>query len=196
MKRRWTHKIHKRKLFKAAVIRRIPLSAHLFAFVFAMAILIAMFIVIHGGNHQDVPQNGGIAEVAETQVGNGDGGLYWEWYGFDEPVDWCACFVSWCADQCGHIKAGSFDKFSNCQDGVSQFASRGSWHRPGIRPRRGMVIFFDWDGDDEADHVGIVKRCKDGAVYTIEGNSGGRCRERRYPADSGAIYGYGAIGHS
>ena len=27
---------------------------------------------------------------------------YWSWYGFGGRVEWCACFASWCADQCGY----------------------------------------------------------------------------------------------
>ena len=39
-----------------------------------------------------------IVQVALTQVGNVGGEPYWSWYGFGSRVEWCACFVSWCAD--------------------------------------------------------------------------------------------------
>ena len=42
-----------------------------------------------------------IVQVALTQVGNVGGEPYWSWYGFGSRVEWCACFVSWCADPCG-----------------------------------------------------------------------------------------------
>ena len=44
----------------------------------------------------------------------------------------------------------------------------------------GDIIFFDWDGDNLADHVGIVEKAEDGIIYTIEGNSNDRCRENRH----------------
>lgn len=37
-------------------------------------------------------------EVAALQIGNVGGEIYWRWYGFTERVEWCACFVSWCAN--------------------------------------------------------------------------------------------------
>ena len=59
----------------------------------------------------------------------------------------------------------------------------------------GMLIFFDWDGDDgqdgSPDHVGIVERVENGRVYTVEGNSGDQCRENSYPIGYYEIYGYG-----
>ena len=34
-------------------------------------------------------------------------------------VEWCACFVSWCADQCGYIESGLVPKFAGCVDGAN-----------------------------------------------------------------------------
>ena len=59
--------------------------------------------------------------VALSQVGNVGGEIYWRWYGFDSKVNWCACFVSWCADQCGYIDAGVIPKFAACVDGAVWF---------------------------------------------------------------------------
>ena len=39
-------------------------------------------------------------------------------------------------------------------------------------PKVGDIIFFDWEGDGTTDHVGIVEKCENGTVYTVEGNSG------------------------
>lgn len=63
--------------------------------------------------------NQAIVEVALTQVGNQGGQPYWSWYGFDSRVEWCACFVSWCADQCGYIESGLVPKFACCADGAN-----------------------------------------------------------------------------
>ncbi|MCM1224731.1 MAG: CHAP domain-containing protein [Lachnospiraceae bacterium] len=135
--------------------------------------------------------DGEIVTVALSQVGNAGGQLYWSWYGFDGRVEWCACFVSWCADQCGYIESGVIPRFAGCVNGVQWFKDRGQWQDGGFTPEAGQIIFFDWEGDGETDHVGIVERCENGIVYTVEGNSGDACRQRSYPVGSSSIYGYG-----
>ena len=135
--------------------------------------------------------DGEIVTVALSQVGNAGGEPYWSWYGFDGRVEWCACFVSWCADQCGYIDSGVIPKFAGCVNGSQWFKDRGQWQDGGFTPEAGQIIFFDWEGDGETDHVGIVERCENGIVYTVEGNSGDACRQRSYPVGSSSIYGYG-----
>lgn len=135
--------------------------------------------------------NQAIVEVALTQVGNQGGEPYWSWYGFDSRVEWCACFVSWCAEQCGYIESGLIPKFSGCIDGSNWFKSNGQWADRNYEPKAGDIIFFDWEGDGSTDHVGIVEKCENGTVYTVEGNSGDACRTRTYSVGSSVIYGYG-----
>ena len=135
--------------------------------------------------------NGAIVEVAASQIGNTGGQPYWSWYGFDSRVEWCACFVSWCAEQCGYIETGVIPKFSLCSDGVAWFQQHGQWQDGSFTPSAGHIIFFDWDGDGETDHVGIVEKVENGTVYTIEGNSSDSCRQRSYSIASKVIYGYG-----
>ncbi len=138
-----------------------------------------------------------IVEVARSQIGNVGGEPYWSWYGFTERVDWCACFVSWCANQCGYIEAGVIPKFSGCEWGVYWFRQHDQWAGRNITPTPGMIIFFDWEDeeggglDGGADHVGIVERVENGRVYTIEGNTADSCRERSYPLGHFEILGYG-----
>ena len=135
--------------------------------------------------------NQAIVEVALTQLGNEGGQPYWSWYGFDGRVEWCACFVSWCADQCGYIDSGIIPKFAGCVDGSNWFKGNGQWQDRSYEPTAGTIIFFDWEGDGETDHVGIVEKCENGVVYTVEGNSGDACRQRSYAVGDGTIYGYG-----
>lgn len=135
--------------------------------------------------------NQAIVEVALTQVGNQGGQPYWSWYGFDSRVEWCACFVSWCADQCGYIESGLVPKFAGCVDGANWFKSNGKWQDRTYEPKTGDIIFFDWEGDGTTDHVGIVEKCENGTVYTVEGNSGDACKQRQYTVGSSNIYGYG-----
>ena len=135
--------------------------------------------------------NQAIVEVALTQVGNQGGQPYWSWYGFNSRVEWCACFVSWCADQCGYIESGLVPKFAGCVDGANWFKSNGKWQDRTYEPKAGDFIFFDWEGDGTTDHVGIVEKCENGTVYTVEGNSGDACKQRQYAVGSSNIYGYG-----
>ena len=135
--------------------------------------------------------NQAIVEVALTQLGNEGGQPYWSWYGFEGRVEWCACFVSWCTDQCGYIESGIIPKFAGCVDGANWFKGNGQWQDRNYEPQAGNIIFFDWEGDGETDHVGIVEKCENGVVYTVEGNSGDTCRQNQYTVGSSSIYGYG-----
>ena len=135
--------------------------------------------------------NQAIVEVALTQLGNEGGQPYWLWYGFDGRVEWCACFVSWCADQCGYLDSGIVPKFAGCVDGANWFKGNGQWQDRNYEPTAGTIIFFDWENDGETDHVGIVEKCENGVVYTVEGNSGDACRQNQYSVGSSSIYGYG-----
>ena len=134
-----------------------------------------------------------IVSVAMGQFGNSGGQKFWSWYGFDSRVEWCACFVSWCADQSGLITSGNVPKFSLCRDGVSWFQGKNKWQSGGTTPTAGMIIFFDWDHDGNSDHVGIVEKCEGGRVYTVEGNSSDQVRQRNYAMDYASIMGYGVI---
>ena len=142
-----------------------------------------------------------IVKVALSQVGNVGGEPYWSWYGFNSRVEWCACFVSWCFNECGYLDTGTAPKFAGCVSGVEWFRSREQWADNSINPSPGMIVFFDWNDpngasgpqDGEADHVGIVEKCENGIVYTIEGNSGDSCRQNQYPVGYYEILGYGIL---
>ncbi|MGR5579639.1 CHAP domain-containing protein [Enterocloster bolteae] len=137
------------------------------------------------------PGNPALVELAQSQVGNVGGQPYWSWYGFNSRVEWCACFVSWCYNQAGV----SEPKFAGCQSqGVPWFQSHGQWGGRGyenIAP--GDAIFFDWDLDGSADHVGIVIGTDGNRVYTVEGNSGDACKIRSYDLNYESIKGYGLM---
>lgn len=143
--------------------------------------------VLYGISYSD----GEIVTVALSQVGNVGGEPYWSWYGFNSRVEWCACFVSWCANECGYIDTGVIPKFAGCVNGAQWFKDRGQWQDGSAEPVPGMIIFFDWEGDGETDHVGIVEKVENGTVYTVEGNSGDCCKLNSYAVGSGVIYGYG-----
>ena len=132
-----------------------------------------------------------IVAVAQTQIGNKGGLKYCEWYGYPYRVEWCAIFVSWCADQCGYLDAGVLPKELNVIPYVEWFRERDQWQYRDYEPSPGDLIFYDWEGDGLADHVGIVERVEDGVVYSIEGNAGDRCIENSHYLGTSLIYGYG-----
>ncbi len=139
-----------------------------------------------------------IVTVALSQIGNYGGAPYWGWYGFNSHVEWCACFVSWCANECGYIDDGIIPKFAGCVYGTQWFKDKGQWVDNSVEPTSGMIIFFDWDNrggsgpqDGLADHVGIVEKVESGTVYTVEGNSGDSVKVNTYPVGHYEILGYG-----
>ena len=137
------------------------------------------------------PGNQAVVDIAKSQVGNVGGEPYWRWFGFTSRVEWCACFVSWCYGQMGL----SEPRFSACQaQGIPWFQSHGQSGGPdyaNIAP--GDAIFFDWDLDGRADHVGIVVGTDGSRVYTGEGNSGDACKVRSYSLTYECIKGYGLM---
>ena len=134
-----------------------------------------------------------LVNIAKGQLGNEGGEKFWSWYGFTSREEWCACFVSWCANQAGLIQSGAVPKFSLCTDGKNWFQNQGKWQGAGSMPSPGAIVFFDWEHDGTCDHVGIVERCDGTTVYTIEGNSGDAVKERSYAISSNSIMGYGMV---
>ena len=145
--------------------------------------------------------NSEIILVAKAQIGNEGGDKFWKWYGFEEHVHWCACYVSWCANECDYIEKGIIPKFSVCTDGINWFKEKNEWHDRGENyyPIIGDIIFFDWkdengNQDGTSDHVGIVTRTDitNRNIYTIEGNTSNKCAERMYSFDDVQVMGYGS----
>lgn len=140
----------------------------------------------------------------------GGKGYFSEWYignyadnpGWNQYTPWCGCFLSWAADQKKASIDGKPPRFANVDDGMKRFqdGSYGQWRNPNDeknKPIPGDYVFFDWDGDRDPDHVGAVLCVKDGYLYTIEGNSGGKVAVNRYPLSNPSadprIMGYGVL---
>lgn len=127
-----------------------------------------------------------------------------EWYidgykdhpGWNQYTPWCACFLSWgAAQQPKNAFDGTPPSFANVDDGMESFQN-GKWRNPNDAnnmPIPGDYVFFDWDGDIDPDHVGAVLCVKDGYLYTIEGNSGGKVAVNCYPKNDPRIMGYGVL---
>lgn len=130
----------------------------------------------------------------------GGKGYFSEWYignyadnpGWNQYTPWCACFLSWAADQKKASIDGDPPRFANVDDGMKLFRDD-QWRDSGATPIPGDYVFFDWDRDNDPDHVGAVL-CVDGnQLYTIEGNSGGRVAVQRYSLGDSRIVGYGVL---
>lgn len=134
----------------------------------------------------------------------GGKGYFSEWYignyadnpGWNQYTPWCACFLSWAADQKKASIDGDPPSFANVDTGMEGFQKSGKWRNPNDAnnmPIPGDYVFFDWDRDRDPDHVGAVL-CVDGnQLYTIEGNSGGRVAVNCYPKNDPRIVGYGVL---
>lgn len=130
----------------------------------------------------------------------GGKGYFSEWYignyadnpGWNQYTPWCGCFLSWGAAQQRDTINGDPPRFANVDDGMKLFRDD-QWRDSSATPIPGDYVFFDWDGDRDPDHVGAVLCVKDGYLYTIEGNSGGKVAVNCYPKNDPRIMGYGVL---
>lgn len=125
-----------------------------------------------------------------------------EWYignyadhpGWNQYTPWCACFLSWAADQKKASIDGTPPSFANVDDGMNAFQTQKKWRDSSATPIPGDYVFFDWDGDSDPDHVGAVLCVtEDDFLYTIEGNSGGKVAVHSYYLTDSRIMGYGVL---
>lgn len=133
-------------------------------------------------------------EVSDGRIG---GQKYKDWYGVDD--NWCAIFVSWCADQCGFINMDIMPRTASVDAMKKWYQDREQYHeKDGYEPKKGDIIFFG----NGMSHVGIVAEydVENGIVTTVEGNSGisntepyhqgSRVTQRSYPITYKQIIGY------
>ena len=115
---------------------------------------------------------------------------------WNQYTPWCACFLSWGAEQQRDTIDGDPPKFADVDKGMASFKESGKWRNPNDAnnmPIPGDYVFFDWDGGTDPDHVGAVLCVKGGFLYTIEGNSGGKVAVQRYSLGDSRIVGYGVL---
>ncbi|MGF7002648.1 hypothetical protein M2145_002617 [Lachnospiraceae bacterium PF1-21] len=131
-----------------------------------------------------------LVEVALAQEKEGDqrgGDKYWSWFGFKSREEWCACFVSWCADQCDYIENDIFPKSASVAQYRSWYDKRNLYmKKDSYTPKAGDLIIFE----NGMSHIGIVQYVKGNQVITIEGNTGDIVATRTYPLSYGGISGY------
>lgn len=145
------------------------------------------------------PSGQRVIDLALSQVGQQGGQPYWSYYGFSSRVEWCACFVHWCMNQCGIASYPTKEMTGNnayCQSVANWFQSNGRWGDRNFTDLvAGDTIFFDWEGDGHTDHIGLVIGRDESKVYTVEGNSGDAVKCCSYPIGSSVIYGYGLMNY-
>lgn len=119
-----------------------------------------------------------VVEVAQSQIGYKEGKnnntIFGKWFGANNQP-WCAMFVSWCFNEAGlitKIAAQSKKGFASCDLGLKWFAKKGKIIPVG-QAQAGDIVFFQFDKDAEADHVGIVKSNNKALKFlqVIEGNT-------------------------
>ena len=136
--------------------------------------------------------------------GKSDYRYFSEWYirsykdnpGWNQYTPWCACFLSWAADQKKASIDGAPPRFADVDEGMKGFKDSRMWRERGDAnnmPIPGDYVFFDWDGGTDPDHVGAVLCVEGDFLYTIEGNSGGRVALNCYPKNDPRIMGYGVL---
>ncbi len=106
---------------------------------------------------------------------------YGNWFGRQD--NWCAIFISWCANQAGIptsiVKKNAVASGSTCQFGEKKytFGSRA--------PQVGDIIYVQNDSDSDVDHVGLIYKVDNTYIYAVEGNFGNKVGTIKYYKDSG-----------
>lgn len=133
---------------------------------------------------------------------------YGEFYGV-KYGDWCAMFVSFCLNyaevedfpvdaSCDQwiAKLKEVEENSKDSEGVVQYDAYKDASEEYV-PERGNLVFFNWDSEVDADHVGIIVdvREKDGETWirTIEGNTSDTVKYKEYRVNDDTIMGYGIL---
>lgn len=95
--------------------------------------------------------------------------------------DWCGAFVYYCCTKIGLSipvqPAGFWATLALVESWKYWAKKEGYWYRKGdASPQRGDIVVFDWDGDGELNHIGIVRSYTPGSatINTSEGNKQNR----------------------
>ncbi len=105
-------------------------------------------------------------------------------YGEGSAYAWCAAYVSFALFQSRATTSTSIQTIWRdiyCPRWYENMKNAGYAHDAGSNytPKAGDLVFFKGGG-----HIGIVRYCKDGKVYTIEGNTSGGA----FDAEGGGVF--------
>ncbi len=131
-------------------------------------------------------------ELGTTQNSNGSS-KYGIWYGWPY-ADWCAIFVSWCAEQ-AVISTSVISKAADCDVMKNQFINQARLsYSPAFggnyTPQAGDILFQGTSVSD-ATHVGIVDKVQNGAVWVYDGNWNDKVSYHAYSLTASNVIGYG-----
>ncbi|MGF7018776.1 hypothetical protein M2145_002551 [Lachnospiraceae bacterium PF1-21] len=173
---------------KAVAVTVAPIVLGILIMVILISSAATAILAVAGAKSQDGGKRIVEVALAEEKEGNQKGGnKYWSWYGFNSRVEWCACFVSWCANECGYIDDGIFPKSAAVAGFRSWYDDRGLYRLKGeYTPKAGDLIIFE----NGMSHIGIVQYVEGNQVVTIEGNTSDIVHSRIYPLDWAGISGY------
>jgi len=112
-----------------------------------------------------------LAEDGTAAIGNNET-KYGKFMKADK-LPWCGSFLNWCADQAG-VKVPNV---VSTRAGAEAFQKRKQWH---TTPKIGDFVFFDFIDDDKTiiNHIGLVIRCSEKQIVTIEGNTSAGASQR------------------
>ncbi len=124
---------------------------------------------------------------------------YGAWYG-NAYGDWCAMFVSFCLNY-AEISNEDVPYDANCTTWIEELTKKEMYQSAKeYTPKKGDLVFFDWDADGDAEHVGIVSELLNEeesddihSIRTIEGNSSNQVKELTYEVTDDSILGYGVL---
>ena len=118
---------------------------------------------------------------------------YGHWYNNACYAPWCADFVSFCLHYAG-IPQQYVPRDEGCGSFIRKLDELGLYRAAEeYLPASGDLIFFDWDGNGTADHVGLVEYTDDEWIHTIEGNVNASVTRCSYPWGDYRILGYGSL---
>lgn len=91
-------------------------------------------------------------------------------YGF--CTEWCALFVNRMLTAHGYTKMKGAEIYS-CTAQMEHFKSINMWRNSYPLKNEPCILYYDWDGSGDCDHVGVMIEKTDNAYITIEGNTMG-----------------------
>lgn len=163
-------------------------------------------------------QRGSYGAILENGISTGIWYSRWFNEAWPNSTPWCACYVSWALNEVADYLNGDAPLYAHVQTFREHLLMggttveitskgeirtwRGVWKNsnyclvegeaPYI-PLPGDLIFFQLDGDEDSDHIGVVTGVEDGYVYTIEGNVHNSVLTRNFSLDDYRILGYGIL---
>ena len=117
-----------------------------------------------------------------------------QWYG-DPYGDWDAMFVSFCLNYAG-IPQTAVPYGDDCAEWTTSLSYAGLYRSTdNYSPVKGDIVFFDYNADGAADHVGLVAEVsEDGSGFkSVEGNMDDCVQQLDHYTDESGIIGYAAL---